>query len=394
VALSAVGVVGAIALSGCSLGSVGQLAVHAGTDALKSSAAITVTPSPTKTIAPSKPLVVSVAAGRLTDVQVAGPGGVDIAGSLSLDGRTWTSSSGALNFGSKYTVRAQAVDRSGLPTDLTTTLRTIAPSTFLGLSVIPAVPGTGATMGVGMPLIMTLDHGLTTQASRATLEKRLSVTANGKPVIGGWNWKTDDVLEYRPMKYWPGHSAIKVSAAIKGVQFDHGVWGEKTFAQTFQTGAAMVSYVDMVKHTMKVTRDGKVIRVIPITTGKTGFETRSGIKVIETKEYSRIMDAATGGTPKTSKDYYRIQVFYAMRLTDTGEFLHAAPWSTYAQGSVNVSHGCTGMSTSNAQWLYGQSELGDVVVYTGSNRPMDPGNGITVWNVPWSRWKATGALTA
>jgi lipoprotein-anchoring transpeptidase ErfK/SrfK len=393
-AFSAAGVVGTLALSGCSMGTMGQLGVHAGTEALKSVAAITVTPSAAQTVAPSKPLVVTVAAGRLTDVVVAGPGGETVAGTLSLDGRTWTSSSGALNFGSKYTVKAQAVDRAGLPTDFTTTLRTVSPGAFLGLNVTPAVAGTGATMGVGMPLVMTLDHRMSSQTSRAAFEKRLSVTANGKPVVGGWNWMTDDVVEYRPMTYWPGHATITVTAAIKGVRFEHGVWGEKTFAQSFRTGAAMVSYVDMKTDKMKVTQDGKVVRIIPITTGKSGFETRSGIKVIETKEYSRIMDAASGGTAKNSPDYYRIQVFYAMRLTDSGEFLHAAPWSTYAQGSLNVSHGCTGMSTSNAQWLYNRSELGDVVIYTGNDKPMDAGNGITVWNVPWSRWKAKSALTA
>ncbi len=37
-----------------------------------------------------------------------------------------------------------------------------------------------------------------------------------------------------------------------------------------------------------------------------------------------------------------------MRLTYSGEFIHAAPWSVGSQGSANVSHGCTGMSTANA----------------------------------------------
>ena len=41
-----------------------------------------------------------------------------------------------------------------------------------------------------------------------------------------------------------------------------------------------------------------------------------------------------------------------MRETNSGEFLHAAPWSVGSQGNANVSHGCTGMSTANAQWLY------------------------------------------
>src|SRR3546814_4973900 len=39
---------------------------------------------------------------------------------------------------------------------------------------------------------------------------------------------------------------------------------------------------------------------------------------------------------------------WAMRLTYSGEFIHAAPWSVGSQGSANVSHGCTGMSTENA----------------------------------------------
>ena len=82
-----------------------------------------------------------------------------------------------------------------------------------------------------------------------------------------------------------------------------------------------------------------------------------------------------------------------MRLTDSGEFLHAAPWSEWAQGTENVSHGCTGMSTSNAQWLYGQSEIGDVVEFTGTTRMMTDDNGLTVWNVSFNQWRKGSALT-
>lgn len=382
---------GALLLSGCSLGSVGRLDLRAGSEGSSSSATITVTPSPARTASPSSPVVVTVASGRLTDVSVAGPGGVLVPGTLSPDGRTWTSQQGVLDFGAAYQVRAAAVDRAGLPTDVTATVRTLAVSSFLGFSM---TPDAGSQVGVGMPIVLTLDHALTTREARAAFESRLRVTADGAPVQGAWAWQTDDVVEYRPMTYWPGHATITVTAAVKGVRFDRGLWGQKDVTQTFTTGPAMVSYVDIAHDHMTVTRDGKVIRVIPVTTGKVGFETRSGIKVIMTKEYTRIMDAATGGTAKNSKDYYRIQVYYAMRLTWSGEFLHAAPWSVYAQGSQNVSHGCTGMSMANAQWLYNRSEIGDVVVYTGSPRPMDRGNGITVWNMSWARWKAGSALSA
>ena len=76
-----------------------------------------------------------------------------------------------------------------------------------------------------------------------------------------------------------------------------------------------------------------------------------------------------------------------MRLTWSGEFLHAAPWSEGSQGYDNVSHGCTGMSTENAAWLYGISNLGDVYEYVGNDKQMGTGdNGITVWNVTWADW--------
>jgi lipoprotein-anchoring transpeptidase ErfK/SrfK len=76
-----------------------------------------------------------------------------------------------------------------------------------------------------------------------------------------------------------------------------------------------------------------------------------------------------------------------MRLTYSGEFLHAAPWSTGSQGQANVSHGCTGMSTANAKWLFDHSKVGDVVVYKHSSRKLEWGNGYTAWDISYSQWK-------
>ena len=81
-----------------------------------------------------------------------------------------------------------------------------------------------------------------------------------------------------------------------------------------------------------------------------------------------------------------------MRLTYSGEFIHAAPWSVSSQGVANVSHGCTGMSTENAGWLYAMSRRGDVVEYTGSDKPMTLDNGYGDWNASWSDWKNGSAL--
>lgn len=377
---------GTLALSGCSLG---QLGVHAGADHLVSGAVIRLTPAPAgKPVAPSTPLVLTVAAGRLTDVAVTGPSG-PVQGSLSVDGHTWTVEPGVLDYDAEYSVAATAVDRTGLATALHQTLRTVAPTKFLGMVVSPR---DGAIVGVGLPIRATLDHKLTTRTARAAFERATRVRADGTPVVGGWRWMTDAVAVFRPATYWPGHSTITLTAALKGVKLGTGLWGESTRTWSFRTAAAMVSYVDMRTHLLTVTQDGRTVRVIPVTTGKPGFETRSGIKVIMDKEPSRIMDAATGGTLKTDPEYYRLEVRYAMRLTYSGEFLHSAPWSVAHQGHSNVSHGCTGMSPANALWLYNASHIGDVVVYSGNSRAMEPGNGITVWNVSWERWQRYSAL--
>ncbi len=384
---AAVATVATLALTGCSGG---LLELRAGTAQHDSSARISVSPAPTgKAVAPATPVVVSVRAGRLTDVVVSGPGG-PVPGSLSPDGLTWTSTGGTLDYASQYSVHATAVDRTGLPTGLRETIRTVAPSAFLGL-VRHAARGRHGRRGDAHPGRSRPPDQRTRRPGTA-VEKRLVVTADGRPVLGGWRWQTDDVLVYRPAAYWPGGATVAVAANLKGVRLGPGLWGRHDVTSTFRTGPAMVSYVDMRTHLMRVTRDGTEIRTIPITTGKTGFETRIGTKVVMSKERTRIMDAATGGTLPTDPEYYRLEVEYAMRLTNSGEFLHAAPWSVRHQGHENVSHGCTGMSTADAAWLYANTLVGDVVVYTGGTRTLEPGNGITVWNVSWQRWKRYSAL--
>ena len=121
---------------------------------------------------------------------------------------------------------------------------------------------------------------------------------------------------------------------------------------------------------MKVFSNGKLLRTIPITTGEQPkFTTRSGIKVIMEKFDAKRMNSETVGITGDSADGYDIDnVQWAMRVTYSGEFIHAAPWSVGSQGYANVSHGCTGMSTANADWLYHMTVRGDVVEYTGTDR--------------------------
>ena len=119
-----------------------------------------------------------------------------------------------------------------------------------------------------------------------------------------------------------------------------------------------------------------------------------GVKVIIEKFRSKRMNSETVGIANDSADGYNIPgVEYAMRVTYSGEFIHAAPWSVGSQGSANVSHGCTGMSTADAGWLYNMTKRGDVVEYTGTDRQMTLDNGYGDWNADFATWKKGSALS-
>ncbi|TAK71045.1 MAG: L,D-transpeptidase [Actinomycetota bacterium] len=344
-------------------------------------------------VAVDEPVVLTAEDGWLTSVSVTGPKGVVVAGAISEDGATWTSASTSLAFGTTYRVKADAVDSRGVPTTTQSEFTTLTPTRLLRVASV--TPAADAVVGVGMPITVTLDRAVAGQAARAAVERNLIVTSSVPAAPGAWSWQSDTVLQYRPQTYWPANSTILVAANLRGVRLGNSDnYGAKDETYTFRTADAMIINVDAAKHRMTVQVNGKTVRTAGITTGKSGFETRSGIKVIMTREVSRVMDAASGGTDHSDPEYYRVTAPYAMRITNSGEFLHGAPWSTGSQGSANVSHGCVGMSVTNAKWLYDNTHLGDVVVVTGTSRQQDLGNGITVWNESWADWLKGSALAS
>jgi hypothetical protein len=81
-----------------------------------------------------------------------------------------------------------------------------------------------------------------------------------------------------------------------------------------------------------------------------------------------------------------------VRISDGGEFVHAAPWSVADQGHTNVSHGCVNLSTANAQWFYNWAMRGDIVyVFNGVRPPSPTDPGTADWNMSWKQWLAGDA---
>lgn len=362
-------------------------------------ATATVDPSPTPTVSAAeiaispadgkgrvrldKVIRVKADQGQLTKVTVRDDEGTKVAGEIDADGSTWKADEAGLRAAAAYTVSATAVDAQGLETKATSTFKTLKP-TERATSYL--TPGDDWTVGVGMPIVVSLSEPVD-HDNRDAVEEAITVDAQ-PATTGAWRWFSDSQLQWRPKTFWKSGTTVTVDADLDGVEFSEGTWGKGTSTAAFTVGSRMVSTVDIAEHTLTVRRNGEVIRRIPITTGKSGFETRVGTKVIMSRESSRQMDSETTGIGRDDSEYYNVNVKWAMRLTYSGEFLHAAPWSVGSQGHANVSHGCTGMSTENAKWLFDHSKVGDVVKYVDGSRAMEWGNGYTAWNKTFGQWKS------
>jgi lipoprotein-anchoring transpeptidase ErfK/SrfK len=332
-----------------------------------------------------KVVKVRASEARLTTVEVTSAAG-PLDGTLDPDGSTWTAGD-RLEPGTDYTLRAVAETAEGDPVRRTAKFTTQALT--LDEQTYPSVaPLAGETVGIGMPVIVSFDLPVT---DRAAFERHMTVTSSPQQ-RGSWHWLSDNEARWRPAKYWKPGTEVSVDVDINGVAAGNGIYGQEDREVDFEVGDAHVYKVDMNTYQMKVLSNGKLLRTIPITTGEQpAFTTRSGTKVIIEKFDSKTMNSETVGI--TGPDAYNIDnVQWAMRLTYSGEFIHAAPWSTGSQGNANVSHGCTGMSTADAGWLYAMTRRGDVVEYTGSDKPMTLDNGYGDWNASFPDYAKGSAL--
>jgi len=331
--------------------------------------------------------VVSVKAesGTLTAVNVSSKSG-PVPGRMSADKKSWTAGA-LLEPGTAYTVVSQAAVDGGSSIKKTTRFRTAALT--LDQQTYPSIaPLSGQTVGVGMPVIVRFDVPITDKAS---IEKHLHVVATPAQK-GAWHWISSTEVHWRPVHYWKAGSKVTVNADINSVPAGNGIFGQLDRSITFHVGDAHIYKVNTKTDQMQVFSNGKLLRTLPVTTGQQpAYTTRSGIKVIVEKFPKKDMNSETVGI--TGADAYNIQgVQWAMRVTYSGEFVHAAPWSVASQGHANVSHGCTGLSTANADWLYQMSRVGDVVEYTGTDKPMTLTNGYGDWNESFKTYRQGSAL--
>jgi lipoprotein-anchoring transpeptidase ErfK/SrfK len=326
--------------------------------------------------------------GTIKSVYVKPVGGGDqVDGSALAQGSAYRLDTADLNFATKYRVTTTATNARGQETVQKNSFSTFAPERTIYSSVNVQ---DGATYGAGMPITVTFSEPV---INKAKIEKRLKVSTNAdEKIVGSWSWENDTTVSYRPKEYWPANTKVTVNGEIRGIRAGDGTTPDYDIQRAFRIGSQNVMVVDSVTHQMTFEKNGQVVQQMPVSMGKPGHETRSGTKVIMSKERDIEFDAATLGVPEDDPDYYKLDVAFALRITSSGEFIHSSPWSAGSQGYYNVSHGCTNVSTDNAAWLYENAQVGDIVKIKNTGRETESGNGITAWDESWAEWKSGSAL--
>jgi len=332
---------------------------------------------------PAKGITVTAVNGsKVSGVTVKTSSSHPVAGTVSADGKSWQSTY-ALPTGASYTVTAKGTDGSGHPVTATSTFTTMTPKTAFHTMIFE---GSGATYGVGMPIMLTFDHPI---KDKAAVERALTVTTSN-PVVGAWYWDGDEAVNFRPRDYWPANTTVTLSSHLDGVEGAPGVYGVHDLSQTFNIGQSIISVADTKNFHTQVYIDGKLKYTWPISTGRAKTPTPNGTYLsVEKGNPVRMIGGGKKGTP----GYYNELVNYAVRFTFSGDYYHSAPWSVVSQGESNVSHGCVNLAPQDAQTYYNLSVPGNPITIESSPKAGNWDNGWTEWFLSWNAYlkgSATG----
>ncbi len=378
-------------LAACQAGAGAGVAGGPGASQSETPAPTLVIPSP---VSYATPVKVTIDSGSVATMQVSLHGtGTTLPGAVASGGSAWVSSIPPLP-GETYDVVATLRDTRGQskPTTSSFTVAAVPTDQRLRLTMYP---NEGDVVGVGAPIVIRFDQRV---SDRIAVESAMQVSSS-TPVVGSWHWVNDREVHFRPQQYWPTGTKIQLHLALNGVQAGPDLWGARDYELGFSVGDSHIAYVDAAKHTFTPTVNGKTLGVWPTSLGRPEFATRNGTYIVLSKDPSLQMTSCSAQITcdKSNPNYYDLTVYWDVRLTWSGTFVHSAPWSVDNQGYANVSHGCVNLSTQHGQAFYEQSRYGDVVVVKNSSRQAtdlvqsgDPG--MADWNMSWSAYVAASAL--
>ena len=226
-------------------------------------------------------------------------------------------------------------------------------------------PTNGSKAGAAKPIYINFGRPI---ADRALAEQAIHVSSV-PPVPGRFYWTSDTQVRWRPQDFWPAGTVVNIDAG-----------GTKS---SFTVPEQLVATIDDATHQMTVTRNGTLEKTIPVSMGMAagGHTTPSGTYYVLEKFPTIVMDSSTYGVPVDSANGYKVNVQLAVRIDNSGNFVHSAPWSVGDQGKRNVSHGCINISPENAKWFYDNFGSGDPVVIKNSKGIYSQPDGASDWQM-------------
>jgi lipoprotein-anchoring transpeptidase ErfK/SrfK len=230
---------------------------------------------------------------------------------------------------------------------------------------------------------------------RALVQRHVSITTV-PAVEGAWGWLQQDdgrwALVYRTKDYWPAGTVVHVDAKLYGLRFNDTSYGVSDLTTDFTIGRNQVVIADVNSHELVVQQNGAPVASYPASygrgedTGDPNLITRSGIHVVNEFFETKLMSNPRYG-------YSNVPEKWAVRISNNGEFIHANPASTDAQGNSNVTHGCVNLSVADADAYYHSAIWGDPVEVSGTTVQLSADDGeIYVWAMPFDQFKSLSAL--
>ncbi|MDQ4103884.1 MAG: Ig-like domain-containing protein [Actinomycetota bacterium] len=336
-------------------------------------------------INPTLPVSVRVTEGVLQHAALTNADGKAVAGTMSPDRTSWTATE-PLGYGKTYTWSGTATGADSLTVPITGSFTTVTPQRQLRATLNIS---DGDSVGIAAPIILQFDDHV---SDKASVERTLTVQTS-VPTEGSWAWLPDDNggsrAHYRTREYWQPGTQVKVSAKLYGVHYGEGSYGKEDLTSTFTVGRAQIVKADVNSHRLIVVRDGQEVMNFPASYGlgsDPNRHTTNGIHVVMNKAQKVLMTNPRYG-------YYNLPQYWAVRISNNGEFIHANPASSGAQGSANITHGCINLSTADAKKYFDIAIFGDPVEVTNSPTPLSAKHGdIYDWAVSWEDWVAMSAL--
>jgi lipoprotein-anchoring transpeptidase ErfK/SrfK len=346
-------------------------------------------------VAPDTQVHITASGGTLTQVTVAS-GNSAVTGQYGPGSTSWSTRWG-LKPATSYTVTVVARNSKGAATTTVTHFSTRSAARIL--QIIGITPGTGETVGVGMPIIVDFNFDVT-RSDRAAVEQALEVGSD-VPVTGAWFWASDSEVVFRTQSYWPAHEHVLLSARLTGVPGGPGLWGDSDLSQSFMIGDSHLVTVNLKTDWARFYVNGSLAKTIPVSGGMGGYDsfgndfyTTSGMH-LTMGSYDAVWMTSPNIKPG-QPGYYHELVYDDVQISDSGEYMHQSPGGLWCLGHENCSHGCVRMTADGAYWWRHTAYRGDPVTITGTPRVLAWDNGWGYWQQSWSAWlqgSSAGAVT-